>query len=421
MTTVIAERLRRRLAPGWIVGALLLVLALAAVCNEFQSPARIRYGAAATIDLIAYWGGGRLLWAGTQPYDLEKLCDLQLRASGHPSGCAPGCHHPPFPVIMYNPPWLSVWLAPIAVLPFPSAVAAWLLLNIALTLIAATLIWKTCDHQSFPVPASVAWVAALAYMPTLSNLQMGQMGGLLIVGLAGFLYAVARGRELTAGMFLALTTIKPHVVYLPWIAVIWWVVSERRWRVAAGVIAVLLPSLAVIGFVCPRALIAYQTVLAQPPLHLRTPTIGGIARLYLFAEVPRIQYLPALLAGSCLLVYLAVVRPVIDWKQALGPLLLVSVPTAAYGWSYDQVVLLVPYLDIVSKATGTPALEAGRRRALLASLVAITLVMAAQNRLNVSDDAYFWAPWAVAGVYLGARLCGELKGREAPRTAFDRS
>jgi hypothetical protein len=116
-----------------------------------------------------------------------------------------------------------------------------------------------------------------------------------------------------------------------------------------------------------------------------------------------------------------VVRPAIDWKRALGPLLLVSVPTAAYGWSYDQVVLLVPYLEIVSKATGTPALEAGRRRALFASLLAITLVMAAQNRLNVSDDAYFWAPWALASVYLSARLCGELKGREVPRTAFDRS
>ena len=388
---------RQGLLSRWtLLSALLLLPSLVAGGFE-RATLGLRYGAAGTIDLLGYWGGSRLLWEGENPYDSDRLRVLQQQISGHPLECVPGCPHPPLPVIVYNPPWLSVWLAPIAALPFRVAVVGWLFLNLALVLSAATLLWKVFDERRLPVVG--AWIGAVAFIPTLSNLQMGQMGGLLVFGLAGFVFFTSRGRDFPAGMCLALTTIKPHVVYLPWIAVVCWVVLERRWRVFAGVAAVLLPSLGAVALVSPRALVGYQSILANPPLHLRTPTLGGVSRLLLFHDAPRIQYLPALVAGSALAVYLLWKRPRIDWKTAMGPLLLVSVTTAAYGWSYDHVVLLVPFLEVVNRVLRDRGVDRSRTRLLIAITVIVALAMVVQNRSNVSDDAYFWVPWAMGGIY----------------------
>lgn len=404
MTIPIAKRFREHRAYLYIVGVAIVLIGFVVAGRFARATLGLRYGAAGTIDLIAYWGGGRLLWSGENPYDLDKLGALQLEVSRHPLGCVPGCPHPPFPVIMYNPPWLSVWLAPVVALPFPAAAVAWLGLNLALILSAATLLWRLFAEHAASTPVAFNWIASVVFLPVLSNLQMGQMGGLLVFGLAGFVFFTSRGRDFPAGMCLALTTIKPHVVYLPWIAIVCWVVLERRWRVFAGVAAVLLPSLGVVALVSSRALVGYQSILANPPLHLRTPTLGGVSRLLLFHDAPRIQYLPALMAGSALAVYLLSKRPHIDWKAAMGPLLLVSVTTAAYGWSYDQVVLLVPFLEVVNRVLGDQKVDRSRTRLLISIIVIVAVAMVVQNRSNVSDDAYFWAPWAMGGIYYLALL-----------------
>ena len=107
---------------------------------------------------------------------------------------------------------------------------------------------------------------------------MGQMSILLLLGVAGFLHFATRRRDVLAGLFLALTAAKPHVVYLVWIAAIWWSVRDRRWGIGLGVTAVLVPTTALLGAFWPKALAGYRTILEGPPLHFLTPTLGGILR-----------------------------------------------------------------------------------------------------------------------------------------------
>ena len=96
-----------------------------------------RYGAPGTGDFIEYWSAGRLLLRGENPYDTERLSLLQ-REQGVPvlpknylAAQVIVGNTPPAtnlwwcaeyirarPVIMWNPPWLLVWLFPLFLFPF---------------------------------------------------------------------------------------------------------------------------------------------------------------------------------------------------------------------------------------------------------------------------------------------------------------
>jgi hypothetical protein len=234
------------------------------------------YGAPGTEDLIQYWSAAKLLRNGENPYDHEHLHQVQ-RAEGSTRE---------EPILMYNPPWLLVWLYPLLLLPFPTLALVWLYLSMAVILLGGTLVWRTCSGFSVRDRLTIPWLAAAIFIPVISTLRCGQVSAFLFLGVAGFWYFVTRGKDLQAGMFLAVTTIKPHVVYLLWIAVLWWVITERRWRVLPGLLIPLAPALLLLAWLWPNGLLGYQDILAHPPLHYITATLGGIFRLLVLPDPP---------------------------------------------------------------------------------------------------------------------------------------
>jgi hypothetical protein len=367
-----------------------LFLQLASLWKEFG------YRSAGTTDLVAYWGASRLMWDGENPYDFAKLYDIQLDQGFRNEE----------PIVMWNPPWLLVWLAPLSFLPFPAAVVVWMVVSGGLILLSASLVWLSLGESETVHNVGLAWVAAFAFVPCLFMLQMGQMSSLLILGLAGFFYFESRGQEYSAGTYLALTTIKPHVVYLVWVALLWWILTQRRWKSVAGILTVLLPSIALLAIFRPAAITGYRAILAQPPVQFTTPTFGGIARLLTVNHMPWIQFAIPFVTGLAVLVYLCVRRCPFQWKLDLEVLLLVSVPTAAYGWSFDQVVLILPYLRIVSWATAGELGHPRRTAAVLIALALISIIAVGQNLLLAANNLahfYFWIPLALAAVYFYAR------------------
>jgi hypothetical protein len=249
-----------------------------------------------------------------------------------------------------------------------------------------------------------AWIAAFAFFPTLSTLGMGQVSSLLLLGVAGFLSSASRRRDYLAGAFLALTTIKPHVLYLFWIALLWWMIAERRWRVAAGFCAALLPTLGILTLLWPQWLAGYRTAMAEPPLYWNPPTLGGVLRLWAPNQSAWLQFLPAVVAGLSLLAYLSIKRPSLDWRTAAGPVLLASVPTAAYGWSFDQIVLLVPLLEVLRWVADERIRGARPRALVIGALGALAIAMLVQAWRVREEHFFFWGPLALAAIYLYAWL-----------------
>jgi hypothetical protein len=346
------------------------------------------YGSLGTKDFLGYWGSGQLMRAGESPYDFVKLRQLQSKLASSLE----------LPVVMWNPPWILVWLYPVLLWPFPMAALLWLGLNYALILASATVLWRLQAGPSNPRWVGIAWVASLAFVPTLHVLYMGQVSSLLLLGIVGFLYASARGWDFLAGVSLALTTIKPHVVYLLWIAFLWWVIVERRWRYLAGVGTSLLAALGLLAVYWPASLWGYRTVLSQPPIFYKTPTLGGVLRLWLSPEDPWIQFLVSSIVGGTFLAYLLLRHRGLNWGAVLAPILLISVPTASYGYTFDQIVLLVPYLAVVGRIAERSPFDGGKTL-LLVALLMINGMMAAQGLLRMDYWLSFWAPWALALVF----------------------
>jgi hypothetical protein len=202
-----------------------------------------------------------------------------------------------------------------------------------------------------------------------------------------------------AGACLALTAVKPHVVYLLWIAAFCWMVRERRWGVAAGTAALLAPTVGLVAVFWPNALTGYRTILANPPLHFLTPTLGGIVRVLIGPGAGQVGLVVAALVGLGLAVYLATRRTALDWRLAGGPLLLLSVATAPYGWCFDQAVLLVPYLGIIAWALRSTE-SSTKRVAVAVCLVLMNAALVAQNTQHVAEVYLFWMPWALSFLFL---------------------
>lgn len=212
-------------------------------------------GAPGTVDFSAYWSAGQLLKRGVNPYDFDQLLTVEVgrRFSS------------PLALRMWNPPWLLLWLFPLFLLGFPTAVLVWLGVNLVIILLTSSLAWITFDTAPTRPKLIVAWMAGVAFVPGLMTLRQGQVRTLVLLGVVGFLFFIEREQDFWAGAALALTTIKPHTVYLLWIVVLWWVVTQERWRALIGTLAVLAVSSLVLTGIWPEWIADYRMALESPP------------------------------------------------------------------------------------------------------------------------------------------------------------
>jgi hypothetical protein len=84
------------------------------------------------------------------------------------------------------------------------------------------------------------WLLAVIMIWTVLNYNsvrtiiLGQYAGLIFLWLMACLVALRRRADLLAGALLALTTIKPQMVFLVIPALLLWALWQRRWRFVAG-------------------------------------------------------------------------------------------------------------------------------------------------------------------------------------------
>jgi hypothetical protein len=87
-------------------------------------------------------------------------------------------------------------------------------------------------------------------------------------------------------------------------------------------------------------------VRSYPPSAWVTPTVGGILRLLLGNEKFWLQFLSPVIGILWLTVYWFRNRDNWDWLDRAPLITLVSLVTSAYGWSFDQPLLLVAIVQI---------------------------------------------------------------------------
>jgi hypothetical protein len=122
--------------------------------------------------------------------------------------------------------------------------------------------------------------------------------------------------------------------------------------------------------------------------------------------------MPALIAGPLILTALCRRRNSFAWRETASPLLLLSVPTAAYGWSFDQLVLLLPYLEVVAWLGERHTSNRIASLAVGAGLLSTSAMILLINH-RFSDDLYLlWGPLVWGAFYAIARWRVEMPMNE---------
>lgn len=371
---------------------ILLIVLLGAMLQSLQGE-YTGYGSAGTHDFIAYWSATRLILEGGNPYNGAALYEVE-KGLGWPEER---------PWLVMNPPWLGILLAPWGLLPFQEAVFLWLLGNILVMALATYFLW-----QVFAVEANgrflwAAMAAAFLFPQTLSAIFSGQVSPLVLLGISGTLFFIERKRGFWAGAMLVLTTVKPQLICLFLPAIFLWSVRQKRWEVMIGFSAALLALLFPLQLLFPNWLPFYlASILGSPPLDWFTPTIGGAISYSHGATLPWAKLLwVAFLPVVLIPLYR---REEIDWPAFTSLLLLLTLPTTTFAWGIDQVILVVPLLQIVAWLVSSRLCS--KAGAIIVSALFICYATLATQRfiLRTNEVFYLWTPFLVAAIYLSASL-----------------
>lgn len=333
-------------------------------------------------DFVEYWAAGSLNARGLNPYDGELLLPLEREAGRDTDE----------PVMMWNPPWTLTAAMPIGVLKPRIAQLLWLAVSLALVVGCADALWRL--YGGDPGRRWVAWLLALTYLPTLFVLHAGQIGPFILLGITAYLLAERAGWPWLAGAAGVLIAIKPHLVYLFWIALAVWALRRplpRRWKmIAGGILAGLVATAVPLAF-NPDVLDQYRDAMTnRTPEQWKSPTLGSLLREIFGAERFDLQFVPTVLGLAWLAVFGWRERGrTWDWADRMPMLLLVSFVTASYGaWPFDLVILLPAVVHVAAGLD--PVRDRQKLLAALAAYVAIDGAALAMNVLRLTSEKFVW-------------------------------
>jgi hypothetical protein len=377
----------------WAVGGAVLILAGMVGDGLFRADLQ------APLDFTEYWAAGRLNLHGQNPYDGTLVRETQ-RSLGLDATA----------IMMWNPPWTLTLVMPVGALPFRAGYGLWVLANLGLVLLSAELLWR-----GFGGPAGrrgLAYVLTLGFVPTIFLIGSGQITGVVLVGLAGFLAAVRAGRWGLAGAVGALTAVKPHLLGLFALMLVLDALRSRTGR------RVVLAGAAVGLLACVPPTLANPDVWSQ---YLAATTGGDsadhhglshwqppLAGWWLRAALGRpflVQCLPFAVAAVGFVVWYWRQPPtdaatVADRLPAVVGLSLLAAP---YGvWQHDLVLLVVPVLATAARLAARPnpaGVAVGAAVLLAANAAALTMMMQ-----QAESKWYVWfAPVVLAGCWAATR------------------
>jgi hypothetical protein len=220
---------------------------------------------------------------------------------------------------MWNPPWTLSFTLPFGFASFDVAQFLWLLLNIFIVVFCAKQLWLL--YGGPPRAYRRAWLVVLTFAPAYLVLILGQIGPLILLGLVGFLLCARDKHWKWAGAFTILISIKPHLLYLFWIALVLWIIEKRQWQLmigamVSGFIAATIPLL-----FSPSVYTDYiqlNTTATWPtPYDWQTPTVGGAARLLFGGEKIWLQFVPCFIGVFWLLFHWHKSKNQWEWSAQL--------------------------------------------------------------------------------------------------------
>jgi len=397
MTTSMGRQPSSNIARTLFIFAV-LVLVLAALVWQAPKVSQ-RLSTLGLGDYIAYWSAGRVLADGGNPYSPRELLAVQ-QAQGWADD---------WPNIMYYPPWALALVLPFGLLPFWVSRLVWLVTGLVITIWSADRAWIYYGGQE--QKRMIAWLIALSFVPTLMVLRIGQIAPWLLLGTIGFMEAERRRADWLAGAAFALTTIKPHLMFLFGLTVLVWCIAQRRWKILAGSMVAAGLATALACWRDPNVFLHYQQfAVSNPPFGNVTPTIGGMLRVLFGERRIWLQFVPTAIALLWFPIYWHGRRKNWHWEEQASLLILISFVATAYGaWPFDLVVLLVPLIQAAVRLS-----RDGSMAAMAGGVAAYVLIDGTALLLNVAGARYPAFIWMTPAIWLSYWVAMRPRGRVSP-------
>jgi len=334
-----------------------------------------------SIDFRPYWSAAYLLAQGKDFCDLNQIDAVERALTGWRED---------YPMQAWFFPTGHLILLPLTFLPFQQAVKVWLLIHIGILFVCSLLLWRNkYIYRWLPL------LVTFSYSMTLVSLYFGQVNSLVLLGLALFLYLEERQKPFLAGLALILTTVKPHLVIFTLPMLLLDGFQQREWLRLSGFFLALLSSFLLLFFLYPDWLRSLVHLAFSGFNSLRlTPTLAGL--LVVLGETHLSRWL--WLGGLGIFLALRLVLKSVDLRTFVDLTLLGGMVLSPLGWSYDQILLLIPVFRLMEWCIQKelPSPFAGQ---MFLSLVVLNLLTCLQRIFIHNDVWFFWLPFALAFFY----------------------
>lgn len=333
----------------YLAGILLGLLALALVGALTYPPL------AARGDFAEQWAAARIVLEGRHPYDPGTWRDDAARLAGRASDS---------PVFVY-PPYVTLALTPLAVLPREVAATLWAIAGVVIAAVALRALLLSYPPAHSLVSAGYG-LALVASGPSLLALAQGQWDFLLLVAVCACALSRARGRAPTIGAPALL--FKPQLAPFILLAIAASTDGPQRRRylgavgVALGLIAITVVALPSWWSSWYRGALGFSGALP-----IRTTTLATTSESLLGAS-------GAFVAAAVVLVAVAVTLSFKTGTAAhLAMWLATGILIAPYIQAYDHLLLLAP----LAIATGVAARRSSRAAGMAASAGLMVMLLLA--------------------------------------------
>ena len=347
-------------------------------------------------DSIAYWSAARFLINHQSPYDTDEVLRLEQQQG----------YSDAKPLVLRTPPWSLFVVLPLGFLNAFWAWGVWVSFSLAALVVSLRLCWKIYGDGSVTPP--VFWLVGYLFAPVPACLVAGQIGLVLLLGIALFLWLETK-HPLLAGLALILPFAKPHLLAVVWLVLALWVVDKRRWALAGGFLAALAGATAIALAFDPLIFQHYRELLQQAAIGSEfIPALSGVLRLLFFHRLFWVQFIPLTIAVIWGTWFYSRHHSQWQWRKYGPVLMIVSVLTTPYAWLTDEVVLLPAVLQVVLWAYAARARFTLRTKVVLTffACLDLLLLLILRSKIPFSTGIYFWSSLVWFGWYFYGRRFG---------------
>jgi len=184
-------------------------------------------------DLLVVWTGIRSTLNGVDPYSDAVMREIQTGYYGRPLTNADHVN----PVRYAYPAYTAIPLAPLGWLSFAAA-RLWFLVIMPILMAASVPMWlRVLGIETTRRRLTILIFLTMVSWPMVWALRLGQATLVVAAFLVLGCYLLKSGRDVGAGVFFALATLKPQlaVPLIVWAAV--WALQHRRWKFPATLAA----------------------------------------------------------------------------------------------------------------------------------------------------------------------------------------